>query len=348
MKFLHSADIHLGAKTDSRFPKDVAEKIKADMRTTFLEMVNYANENDICVILLCGDVFDSDNPFKKDKEFFYGVVKNNPRIDFLYLKGNHDVSGAVEEDIPNLKRFSDTWTVYDYGEVKIGGIEINRDNVSSLSSTLHLRAEDTNVIMMHGQIDGDINLAGLRDKNIDYLALGHLHSYSFGNLDGRGIYVYSGCLSGHGFDETGKKGFVEVEAQGGTVKHKFVPFAKREIIEAEVDVTGVSDYFTAATKVNDEVKLKRSDVYRIELVGETDFDKDDFAEDVERILSGSCMYVSVKDKTRKKADFTVYENDPSLKGEFVRTVLNSDLSDEDKLKVISYGFKALKGERLER
>ncbi len=343
MKFIHTADIHLGARGDSRFPKDVADEIKADMRNTFVKMIDYANEHDVCVILLCGDVFDSDNPFKKDKDFFLSVVKNNPQIDFLYLKGNHDKEG-IAEDIPNLKRFSDVWTVYDYGEVKFGGIEITKENAMSLSATLNLKPEDTNVLLMHGQINGDINLVGLRDKNIDYLALGHIHSYSFGNLDGRGIYVYSGCLSGHGFDETGKKGFVEVEVNGGRISHKFVPFAEREIFEAKVDVTGAEDYYMASSMVKEAVSFNKNGIYRIELVGETDLDTADFGKDVERNLFGSCLYVSVKDKTRKKADFSSYYGDASLRGEFVRTVLGSDLEEEDKLKVISYGLKALKGE----
>ena len=45
-------------------------------------------------------------------------------------------------------------------------------------------------------------------KNIDYLALGHYHSYSGAVIDERGSAVYSGTPEGRGFDEAGDKGFI--------------------------------------------------------------------------------------------------------------------------------------------
>ena len=52
-----------------------------------------------------------------------------------------------------------------------------------------------------------------KDLNIDYLALGHIHSYKCHKLDKRGVYCYSGCLEGRGFDECGDKGFVLLETE---------------------------------------------------------------------------------------------------------------------------------------
>ena len=106
MKIIHTADIHLGSRMDSRFSKEIADERKAELRNTFKRLVEYAKENDVSVIMLCGDVFDSDRPFKKDKDFFYGIVTANPDIGFLYLKGNHDISDALPEELPeNLKLF---------------------------------------------------------------------------------------------------------------------------------------------------------------------------------------------------------------------------------------------------
>ena len=47
----------------------------------------------------------------------------------------------------------------------------------------------------------------------DYLALGHIHYNVVEPLDSRGVYAYSGCLEGRGFDETGEKGFVLIEVE---------------------------------------------------------------------------------------------------------------------------------------
>ena len=125
MKIIHTADIHLGSKMDSRFGKTVSDERKAEVRNTFRRLVEYAKEEGVAVVMLCGDIFDSDRPFKKDKDFFYSVIKNTPEIDFLYLKGNHDTDDKLPEVLPeNLKLFSDKWTSYAYENTVISGTEI--------------------------------------------------------------------------------------------------------------------------------------------------------------------------------------------------------------------------------
>ena len=101
MKIIHTADIHLGSRMDSKFNKEIANERKAELRNTFKRLVEYAKDNGVSLIMLCGDMFDSDRPFKKDKDFFYSVVTANPDIDFLYLKGNHDISDAIPEELPD-------------------------------------------------------------------------------------------------------------------------------------------------------------------------------------------------------------------------------------------------------
>lgn len=139
MKILHCADIHLGSKIEAKFPKEKSDERKSEIRATFNRMVQYANDNNIKVIILAGDVFDSDRPLKKDKEFFYSVIKNNPDIAFLYLRGNHDIMESYTEyGLANLKTFSNDWVTYDYDDITITGIENNSENAISLYSTLKL------------------------------------------------------------------------------------------------------------------------------------------------------------------------------------------------------------------
>lgn len=349
MKIIHCADIHLGSKIDGTFPREISTKRKEAVRNTFKRLVAYAKSNGVKIILLSGDVFDGDNPFKKDKEFFFSVVANNPEIDFLYLRGNHDINGERGE-YENLKTFSDSWTKYEYGGVTVCGIEMTGENCTSLYSTLNLEKEGCNIVMLHGQTatsagKDKISLSKLKDKNIDYLALGHVHEYKSGALDSRGAWAYSGCLEGRGFDETGAKGFVELDIKDGKISSRFVPFAENEIIEKSVDITGIGDAYAASLKVKEEVAPDRKNVYRILLTGEVDFTVDDLVSDVEKYLSGDCLFVRVKDRTRKKIDVRAYDGDTSLTGEFVRTVYESDYSEDDKAKIISYGLKALSGTR---
>lgn len=354
MKIIHTADIHLGSKMDSRFSKEIANERKAELRNTFKRLVEYAKDNDVTVIMLCGDVFDSDRPFKKDKDFFYSVVAGNPDIDFLYLKGNHDISDVIPEESPeNLKLFSEQWTTYSYGDVVICGTEICPANSSSYYSLLGLDKEKHNIVMLHGQINDslsgeDINLKKLKNKNIDYLALGHIHKPSQGRIDERGEYVYCGCLEGRGFDEPGEHGFVLLNIDGGKLEHKFIPFSKRKINQTDVDITGCKSAYEAYIKVKTSVQFSKRDLYRINLIGDINFDVDRLSEDVEKFLADSCYFISVKDKTSRRIDISQYENDLSVKGEFIRTVYaKAELNNEEKMTIINCGLKALDGKEIE-
>jgi len=347
LKLIHCADVHLGSKMEARLPREKTEQRRGEVRNTFHRMVEYAKQEGVRAILLSGDVFDSDRPLKRDKEFFYDVVKGNPEIDFLYLRGNHDGEESyTEEGLPNLKTFSEEWTGYDYGEVYVCGLEMARENALSFYNTLKLDKARKNIVMLHGQIASTtgmdkINPTKLAEKYIDYLALGHIHSYSENKLDDRGRYAFSGCLEGRGFDETGEKGFILLEI-AETVVSKFIPFAQRKIDEHFVDISTSENGYTAYQTVKEQIKFNPSDLYRIHLVGEIAYDNDTLAEDVERLLSAECYFVSVKDKTLRKIDPLAYEGDLSLRGEFVRTVLaHKDWDDERKRKVITLGLKAL-------
>ncbi len=345
MKIIHCADVHLGAKIQS-FPKEVAEKRRIEVRNSFLRMVTYAKTNGVEAILLCGDVFDRDKPFKKDVDFFYDVVEHTPEILFFYLRGNHDLAGDFRE-LDNLKTFSTDWTSYPLGEIVVSGIELVKENTRSYYSTLSLEREKTNIVMLHGLVGEEIPLAKLREKNVDYLALGHIHEYGEGTLDERGRYAYSGCLEGRGFDETGVKGFVLLDVEK-RVSSEFIPFSAREIAKIVVDVSDLKEGYAMARRVREKVSFQKENIYRVELVGEVDFDLDEFAADVEAYLRAECAYLSVKDCTKKKLDYAAYAYDKSLRGEFVRAVAESpDYTEEERAQIIAYGLKALDGREVD-
>lgn len=352
MKFIHCADVHLGSRIDSRFPREVSERKREEVRNTFRKMVEYARREDVCAILLSGDVFDSDKPFKKDKEFFFSVVEKNPEIDFLYLRGNHDSFGECRA-LPNLKTFSEEWQSYEYDDVVISGVEMLPGNATSLYAALSLDAEKKNIVMLHGQI-GDtmgmdkVCLSRLRDKHIDYLALGHVHTYASGELDARGTYAYCGCLEGRGFDEAGEKGFVLIDVNDDGVTHTFQPFCERMIECFTLDVTGHGDAYRVSRMAAEYITEPKS-ICRFELVGELEADADELADDVKKYLQSECFFVDVKDRTRRRIDANAYRDDLSLAGEFVRCVFASvAYSDEEKEQIVSLGLRALKGIEVDR
>ena len=351
MKIIHTADIHLGSKINS-FPKEVSLARKEELRNTFLRMVDYANCNGVKVIIIAGDLFDSVKPLIKDREFFYSVVEKNPSIDFIYLRGNHDLA-FTDKEFSNLLTFTNEWGSYEYDNVCISGVETVKENAISIYSTLNLNTDKVNIVVMHGEVgdtsgEDKVNLSKLRDKNIDYLALGHYHAYDAKNLDKRCVYAYSGCLEGRGFDEVDDKGFVLLDVEDNKVNHTFIPFSKRKISRVRVDVTGLNDAYSIYLNALKVGGFEKENVYRVELYGEIDARVDGIEEDLKKYLSSHALYVDVKDTSKKKIDIKKYENDTSITGEFVNVVYNDiTLTEEEKAQVIAYGLKVLSGEEIE-
>jgi DNA repair exonuclease SbcCD nuclease subunit len=131
---------------------------------------------------------------------------------------------------------------------------------------------------LHGAVNSsgedkiDINL--LKNKNINYLALGHYHSYYCEKLDSNGVYVYSGCLEGRGFDETGEKGFVMLEIENGKIKQSFVPFALRTLHKVVVDFSQVTSLVEQENKIKQAVEnISSSDLVQVEITGKISYNE---------------------------------------------------------------------------
>ena len=85
---------------------------------------------------------------------------------------------------------------------------------------------------------------------------------------------------------------------------------------------------------------------RVRLTGSYDLSLIKQNELLEQALNQQYYFARVSDESRLRINPKDYENDISLKGEFIRDVLSSKLSEDDKVRVIEYGIKALMKEEI--
>jgi len=362
MKIIHCADLHLDSKMTANLSKEQAKERKNEILRTFTRMVEYAKKNNVKVILIAGDLFDTRNVSAMVRNTVRDVITQNPEIDFLYLKGNHDNDNFLSklEEIPeNLYLFGDEWTTYAYGNVRITGLELNAENSLTAYNSLVLDHDTFNIVTMHGQLSGYrnkdkteiISLDDLKNKNIDYLALGHIHGFHMDKMDSRGIYCYPGCLEGRGFDECEQKGFVVLDINMDTLKANvnFVKMGYRTLYTMLVDVTGVSTTQEAALRIDkalQENQYASSSLVKVVLYGEVNVECELDTSFLEEQFADYFYFIKVNDETKLLVNYKDYEGDVSLKGEFVRLVSESDLPEEEKSLVIRAGILALQGEEI--
>lgn len=366
MKVIHCADLHLDSPMNSFLPTDKARVRRDELLLAFNKMIDYAKEEGVSAIIIAGDLFDKKKVSANAAGTVMNAITSNSDIAFYYLKGNHDDNLPEQwmgNQPENLYLFGNEWTKYELEPgVVLSGVEFGNNNQGAIYESLNLGAKDINIVTMHGQENigrsGDkteiVDLNRLKNKFIDYLALGHIHSYKRNNLDNRGLYSYSGCLAGRGFDEVGEHGFVllDIDSEHRKITDTFVVLPQRCIHEVGVDVSDCfssSDVSRAIENVLTSSKIPQTDIVKFILNGTRELESDINLRVIEQLFENRFYFVRVKDESKFKVDYDSFEHDESLKGEFVRLVkADSRLSDEDKANIIRLGINALKGEEVFR
>lgn len=353
MKFIHCSDIHLDSKMERNLSPAQARERNAEVCATFARMVDFACREGVRAVLIAGDLFDTRRASAQTAGYILDLIRGAEQVDFLYLRGNHDEADRIFENLElpgNFKTFGPQWTSYRYENVVISGIE--PENWMTFYDSLTLDEAAVNIVMLHGQADtrpGEelIALPAFRSKNIRYLALGHLHSYQLERLDEDGVYCYCGCLEGRGFDECGEKGFVLLETGEQDVRSAFVPFAGRLLHEIRVDITGlqtVSQILEAVRGAGSEIPEK--DLVKFTLTGGFTPETQKDLTFLRKMLESRYYFVKFKDETALQISKEDYEHDASLKGEFVRLVMASSHTREEKERMTLWGIRALSGEEV--
>ena len=127
------------------------------------------------------------------------------------------------------------------------------------------------------------------------------------------------------------------------VSHRFTKSAKRTLHIVETDVTDTPSDMALIYKIENETRsVSEDDLIRIRLVGTRELGRYFDTETILSSLRSSYYYAEIKDDTRVRISADDFKNDISLKGEFIRGVLEDEaLSDKEKEAVINLGLSVL-------
>lgn len=354
MRILHTSDLHLNSKMDSRLGKAKAKERKRELILNFRKMTELAVAAGCEAFIIAGDLFDTEKISESVKRSAIDIIASAKELSFIYLPGNHEEDAISNEStLPeNLFVFGNDWTYFKVGSTVFAGRRaLSADMFKTISRPTDAEAF---VAVLHGELrdgsstDSQIGLKDLKETDIDYLALGHYHSYKAESFDEKRYAVYCGTPLGRGFDELGDKGFVLIDTNEKNVNFYFQKSEGRRLLEKKIDVTGVSSTHELCDKISHACHdIPRTDLLRALLIGkkrpEIKFD----LSYIEERLKDSYYYFEVKDESGLLISSEEYVNDKSLKGEFIRLVLSdASLSEKEKEDIISTGILALLGESI--
>jgi len=321
VSFLHIADIHfnskfLGLNSEKRSVR------KLETQFTLKRLI--CDNNDAKIILFAGDIFDGETD-RSTITFLCKLFEDNPDKHFFLVCGNHDYLTSeniklLNEQIPsNVHIFSDAVDFIDLKEyaVRIYGCSFSGPHCSSsLLENFHVSDSSlVNIMLMHGEFDSTgqynpLNVSQIPASKLDYLALGHEHTFSGIKYSGKTAYAYPGILEPRGFDECGKCGVIKGKIVDGTVSAEFLPSSLREYRIIEVDITNLSTNFEIVEKINSVVE--KNNLYRIVLCGQKDPNVNLELSLYEQMAD--VFYCEIEDKTKNPINILEFSGENTLIG----------------------------------
>ena len=355
MRILHAADLHL----DSAFAGLAEEKaalLRQESRDILRRMVDWANDHAVDVMLLSGDLFDSDRMYSQTaRTLAQALARFRGRI-FL-SPGNHDFcapgSGYDAVDWPEnvhifTSRRPQTVLLRSLNASVTGAAFTSAEEWEPFDGASFSGGDaPIRLGVLHGEVTrGEskyraIPPAEIEKTNLTYLALGHVHRCAGVQRAGNTAYAYPGCLPGRGFDETGDKGFLYGEITPEKVELEFIPFAPRRYQSVTADITDRDPADAVRQALDPDCG---QDICRVLLTGSR---RENFSlSALTSELSGLCAALELTDETYPEEDVWARCGEDSLRGLFLQNLrARYDGADEDEkrqlLQAARFGLAAL-------
>jgi DNA repair exonuclease SbcCD nuclease subunit len=325
---LHLADVHLGARHADMGA--VAAKQRERQLAAFSRAIDAGLEHGVDATLICGDLFDSNAQPRRSVERAVAELKRltDAGIRVVIIPGTHDVydSRSIYRafDLPRmagLARGSDLLTVLtpdrpelvikDLDVIVYGRVFATKRAPRSPFEGFSARADDRaswKVGMIHGsrQLPGKVDQdevlfsdAEVAASGLDYLALGHWHSFSTGRC-GDTTWAYAGAPEPVAVDQDGAGNACLVRLEDGAADRRIVQVERvrvgRTVFRAEaVDAASVEHQEALVEQLR---ALSDDDlILHVSIDGIAPDTLEIDPEEVERLLAPSFLHVRVRDRS---------------------------------------------------
>jgi exonuclease SbcD len=347
IKILQFGDVHFDTPFRELGYND-AEKRKEDIRETFGRIIRIAEEENVHIILIPGDLFDNCSVENSTIDYIVKMFNSIPDIKVFIAPGNHDPINnrsfyRIIKWPSNVHVFKEELEKVYLEQLGacIYGIGFSKNHIeNSLLCGFKADSQDyINLMVMHGDINSEgksiynpIKEEEIKYSELDYIAFGHKHSYSGISRAGSTFWAYAGNPEGRGFDELGSKGILLGEIGKEFNNLKFIKTNKREYIHAIVDITNARNYENIVNLIDEalEKKLqdtqekleqyKKSNLFKITLIGRLDNEFSINLSVIKEKIQNNYFYLKIVDNTEICLSYDAILEEYSLRGIFARKI----------------------------
>lgn len=367
VKILHCADLHIGASES--FLGSRAESRRSETLITFEKIIDTVRENSVDIMLIAGDLFNSNNIEKSVADRVFDCFASISDTKIVYSAGNHDpldfdspfTKYAVPKNVYVLKT-EDCFVEFPKLNTRVYGKSFKEVYMKGTPYfSLDANPDFINIMCIHGDLNAEpnsnynsISNEFIKNSGMDYIALGHIHKRTEPQKIGNVCFSYCGCPEGQGFDELSQKGVYLGEISKSECTLQFVSTSKRMHIAENIDVSDFENSPQIADAILDFLKQKYGEnytenLYKITLTGAVSEETVISLPEISSRLNEVLYFAKVKNLTEIKIDLDLLSKEKNLKGIFVKNMLlridKADESEKENLKsALNLGLNAFAGE----
>lgn len=345
MRFVHIADVHLGAKPEEGKPLGIDRG--KEIYESFEHVISFCNQERADLLLIAGDLFHR-QPLLRELREINSYFEQLTQTKVLIMAGNHDYisprSSYIEfpwcdnvymfmSDEPGSIYFEDIQT-------RVYGLSyFSRDiTTAKYDKLLPERNQEISILLAHGGDERNIPIdkEKLAAAGFDYIALGHIHKHEFLTKN----IAYAGSLEPLDKNELGDHGLIYGNLTKEQQEFAFYPFSKRKYklitIQSDEKMTNAE----LKKKVMECIQIEGiMNLYRVVIEGKRD-EQIKFVTD-ELMKVGNI--VEAVDHTRINYDFKMLkeENADNMIGLFIDRIQSENMEESVKEKALYIGMEAL-------
>ena len=344
MKFIHTGDIHLGAKPDVGYAWN--EQREKEIWDSFRALIETVRQEDIDLLLIAGDFFHRQPLVRELKEVDY-LFSTIPDTQVVIVAGNHDYikansqyqKFAWSDNVTGM--WDEAWQEQYFSKIDtwVYGMSYHSREIPQAlgAQVVHNGKAGKHILMLHGGDESHIpfNKAELLKSDFDYIALGHIHRPE--TIEANKM-AYCGALEPLDRNDIGKHGFIKGEINERGIRTEFVPVAIREYIPLDIAVDATITQFELENKIREMINANgKNNIYTINLDG---FRNGEVSFSARNIMELGNV-VKVIDET--KPDYDVKKLYHQYKGSLIGDYIEyfADKKSEVESKAFYYGLNAL-------
>lgn len=321
MRFIHIADVHLGAEPEAA---GYSQNRGRELWASFENIVRICEAEKTDLLLIAGDLFHRQPLVRELKEVNY-LFSELTHTKVVLIAGNHDYM-RIDSNYRTFKWNKNVFPLFGKEMEHIDFLELETAVYGFSYYEREIREplyndaepagfEKNEILLAHGGDETHIpfDKKRLGKAGFSYIALGHIHKPQALEKD---RMIYAGALEPIDQNDVGQHGYVKGEITNGSTRTHWIPFAGREYIHGKVEVDTLDTEGSIKSKIKQLIdEYRNKNIYKIFLRGKRD---PDIIFDVGYLAEDGCI-LAVIDETSPAYDFErLYaDNKETLLGRYI-------------------------------